>query len=147
MTTPSMPAAGLLDAIGRLADVIERENAALAAGERAPVRPLLEEKQTACRAYEEAVRALSGNAPNAVGPDDASRAALRRAAERLGRASAENRRRLAAAIAAHKRLFDAVAAAMRESSSPAGAYANTGAPARSAVVSLAPPALSFDRAL
>jgi hypothetical protein len=144
MTTPGMPAADLLDAIGRLADVIERENAALAAGERAPVRPLLEEKQTACRMYEEAVRALSGNAPDAAGPDDAS---LRRAAERLGRASAENRRRLAAAIAAHKRLFDAVAAAMRESSSPAGVYAKTGAPARSAVVSLAPPALSFDRAL
>src|SRR5512132_530363 len=59
MTTPGTSAAGLLDAIGRLADVIERENAALAAGGREAVRPLLEEKRTACRAYEEAVRELS----------------------------------------------------------------------------------------
>jgi hypothetical protein len=142
MTPPRTPAPGLLDAIGRLADVIERENAALAAGGRDPVRPLLEEKRTACLTYEEAVRELADPA----GADDGSRAALRRAAERLGRASAENRRRLAAAIAAHKRLLDAVAAAMREQSSSAGAYAKTGAPART-VLSLAPPALSFDRAL
>jgi hypothetical protein len=53
------PAAGLLEAIGRLADVIERENAALVAGGRDPVRPLLEEKRTACRTYEEAVRELA----------------------------------------------------------------------------------------
>jgi hypothetical protein len=104
MTLPRTPAAGLLEAIGRLADVIERENAALAAGSRDPVRPLLEEKRTACLTYEEAVRELADPA----GADDGSRAALRRAAERLGRASAENRRRLAAAIAAHKRLLDAL---------------------------------------
>jgi hypothetical protein len=137
------PAAGLLEAIGRLADVIERENAALVAGGRDPVRPLLEEKRTACLTYEEAVRELADPA----GADDGSRAALRQAAERLGLASAENRRRLAAGIAAHKRLLDAVASAMRELSSPTGAYAKTGAPTRTAVVSLAPPALSFDRAL
>ena len=143
MTTPGTPAAGLLDAIGRLADVIERENAALAAGGREPVRPLLEEKRTACRAYEKAVRELS----ELAGTDDVSRAALRRAAERLGRASAENRRRLGAAIAAHKRLLDTIAAAVRDLTPATGAYARTGAPSRSSGVSHAPPALSFDRAL
>jgi hypothetical protein len=143
MTVLGTPAVSLLDAIGRLADVIERENAALAAGGRDPVRPFLEEKRTACRAYEGAVRELS----DAAGVDDASRAVLRRAAERLGRALAENRRRLAAAIAAHKRLFDVIAAAVCELAPTTGAYARSGAPSRSSGVSAAPPAVSFDRAL
>ena len=138
MTTPGTSATGLLDAIGRLADVIERENAALAAGGREAVRPLLEEKRTACRAYEEAVRELSEPA----GTDDAARAAVRRAVERLGRVSAENRRRLAAAIAAHKRLLDAIAAAVRELTPATGAYARSGAPWQGLFV--APPAVSID---
>lgn len=142
MTAPVTPAASLLDAIGRLTEVIERENAALAAGAREAVRPFLQEKRTACRTYEEAVRELSDRPAN-----DASRAALRRAAERLGRASAENRRRLAAAIAAHKRLLDTIAMAVRDLTPAAGAYARSGAPSRSSGVSYAPPALSFDQAL
>ena len=143
MMMPDAPAVGLLDAIGRLADVIERENAALAAGGRETARMLLDEKRTACRAYEVAVRELSEPA----GTDDVSRAAVRRAVERLGRASAENRRRLAAAIAAHKRLLDAIAAAARELTPTTGAYARSGAPWRSWGVSSAPPAVSIDRTL
>jgi hypothetical protein len=139
-----IPAVSLLQAIGRLADVIERENAALAAaGGRETVRVLLEEKRAACGAYELAVRELSEPAAT----DDASRAEMRRAAERLGRASAENRRRLAAAIAAHKQLLDAIAAAARELTPTTGAYARNGAPWRSAGVSSAPPAVSVDRTL
>ena len=143
MTASVTPVVRLLDAIGRLAEVIERENAALAAGGREAVRPLLQEKRTACRTYEDAVRELFDH-PAA---DDASRAALRRAAERLGRASAENRRRLAAAIAAHKRLLDTIAMAVRDLTPAAGAYARTGAPSRSSTVPYAPSSLSFDQAL
>jgi hypothetical protein len=139
--------AGVLTAIDRLVEVIERESAALAAGEREPLRRLLDDKRGACRAYEEAVRAMTGTDSDAVDMDDASRRALQPALERLGRASAENRRRLAAAIAAHKRLLDVAATAMRELSASAGGYARSGAPARAAVVSLAPPALSLNRAL
>lgn len=142
MTASVTPVVSLLDAIGRLAEVIERENAALAAGGREAVRSFLQEKRSACRTYEEAVRELSDCAA-----DDTSRSALRRAAERLGRASAENRRRLAAAIAAHKRLLDTIAMAVRDLSPATGAYARTGAPSRSSAVLHAPPALSFDRAL
>ena len=143
MTAPVTPVASLLDAIGGLVEVIERENAALAAGGREAVRPLLQEKRMACRTYEEAVRELSDRAA----ADDASRSALCRAAERLGRASAENRRRLAAAIAAHKRLLDTIAMAVRDLTPAAGAYVRSGAPSRSSGVSYAPPALSFDQAL
>ena len=147
MTAPCSGAANVLTAIDRLVMVIERENATFAAGRREPVQGLLDDKRTACRDYEQAVRAMFGDGPVDLAIDEVSRRALRPAVERLGRASAENRRRLAAAIAAHKRLLDTIAMAVRDLTPAAGAYARTGAPSRSSGVSYAPPALSFDQAL
>jgi hypothetical protein len=141
------PAAGVLAAIDRLVTVIECENAALAAGRREPIEGLLDGKRAACHEYEEAVRAMLGNSPIDLSIDDASRRALQSAMERLGRVSAENRRRLVAAIAAHKRLLEIVATTMRELSPSASGYVRNGAPSRGKISPIAPPAVSFDRAL
>ena len=143
MTTPGTSAAGLLDAIGRLADVIERENAALG-GRRTRGGPAAAGRET------DSLPCLRGGGARAVRAAGADDAVARRGCggrvERLGRVSAENRRRLAAAIAAHKRLLDAIAAAVRELTPTAGAYAAQRRARRSGV-SLAPPAVSFDRTL
>jgi hypothetical protein len=139
------PVARVLAAIGQLVSVIERETAASAAGHREPIHGLLEEKRAACRDYEEAVRAMLGNVD--IDIDEASRRALRPAVERLGHVVTENRRRLAAAIAAHKRLLEIVATTMRELSPSASGYVRNGAPSRGRISPIAPPAVSFDRAL
>lgn len=147
MTMHFSAAANVLAAIDRLVMVIERENAAFAAGQREPVQDLLNEKRNACRDYEEAVRAMFGDDIVDLAIDEASRRALRPEVERLGRAAAENRRRLLANIAAHKRLLEVAAAAIRELTPSASGYARSGASARAAMLPFAPPAVSFDRAL
>lgn len=144
---PAPAIGGVLAAIDRLATVIERENASFAAGRREPIEGLLDGKRAACRAYEEAVGAMFASGFDTIGMDEASRRALRPAVERLSRVSAENRRRLAAAIAAHKRLLDVVATTIREMSPCASGYARGGAPSRGVTSPIAPPAVSFDRAL
>ena len=144
---PAASIAGVLAAIDRLATVIERENAAFAAGRREPIEGLLDGKRAACRAYEEAVRAMFASGSDTGGMDEASRRALRPAVERLSRVSAENRRRLLAAIAAHKRLLDVVATTMREMTPSASGYVRGGSPSRGVTSPLAQPAVSFDRAL
>lgn len=144
MTTALPPPPGapvLLQAIAALVGVLERENAALKAADRAAVQSLAEEKRLACSRYEEAARA-----PGA-GTEPTTRDALRRALHRLADASAENRRRLAAALAAHHRLMQLIAEAVRAQQPPAGGYARGGAPATRARQSSAPMAFSFDRAL
>ena len=71
---------------------------------------------------------------------------VRRALSGLAEVCAVNRRRLAAALAAHHRLMELVAEAVRARQPGTGAYAARGAPLR-ARSALPPPALGFDRAL
>jgi hypothetical protein len=135
--------------VAALADLLERENAALAAQDGTAVRALLAEKRRACGGYEDAVRTLREAGDRGVGLpglQPAQRLGLRCEAERLGRAQTENRRRLQAAIEARKRLLGLVAAALRESAPLASGYARGGARGRSGRSAPAP-ALSFDRAL
>ena len=152
MTAPiaNTTAVALRGAVSRLTDVLEQENRALMAGDPDAVRQLGEQKRAACRSYEEAVRALAADPALASGaPAERARAELRAASARLALAAAENERRLAATIAAHKRLLDLVGLAMVSLDPNAGIYASTGAAARgrggAGVVPT--PALSFDRAL
>jgi hypothetical protein len=147
MTMHSSAAANVLTAIDRLVMVIERENAAFTGGQREPIQGLLDEKRAACRDYEEAVRAMFGDDIVDLAIDEASRLALRPAVERLSHATAENRRRLVATIAAHKRLLEVAATAIRELSPSASGYVRSGAPSRNRMPPSAPPAMSFDRAL
>ena len=147
ITSPSTDA-DLLGTVNRLTGVLEQENRALKAGDPEAVRQLGERKRAACRSYEEAMRALAGDPMLAPGASGA-RAELRAASARLALAAAENQRRLAAAIAAHKRLLDLVGSAMVSLDPNSGIYASTGAAARGrGSAGAAPsPALSFDRAL
>lgn len=142
MSAGSPPAGGntLLTAITTLIDAIERENAALITGNRDDVRLLAEEKRLACRLYEEAAGKW------AIGAGAAKQEPMRRALERLAVVSAENHRRLAAALAAHHRLIQLIAEAVRAQQPATGGYARGGAPAVRARLSAAPQAFSFDRA-
>lgn len=144
MTAAAPAAAGdqtLLTAVLALIDVLERENAALKAADRDALRLVCDEKRLACRAYEDAAGtwADAGNA--------AAHRWLRPALQRLADASAENRRRLAAALAAHRRLMELIGEALRTRQPSAGGYARGGAPVPRARQGAAPPALGFDRAL
>lgn len=147
MTTPNTnatTAADLLGAVDRLTGVLEQENRALAAGDPEAVRQLGEQKRAACRSYEEAVRALAGDPELALSaPAERARNQLRAATQRLALAAAENQRRLAAAIAAHKRLLDLVGSAMVALDPNSGIYAR----GRAGIGAPPPPALRFDRAL
>ena len=145
--------AALPGLIERLTDVLDRENRALAARDHRGVHALLPEKRAAIDAYEDAVRTLADppSSPAEAGAGGRSSvtaaAALRLTAGRLARIAAENRRRLSAAIEAHKQLLGLFATAARECSPAAGRYARDGAKARSGFGSPAPTAFSLDRAL
>jgi hypothetical protein len=107
---------------------------------------LLPEKQAACEGFEDVLRRLTeaGGTAAASGAARLHLAALR---ERLRRAADENQRRLQAGIAARKRFLDLIAAAVRAHDAGAGTYARSGAAARPRGTTVAPSALSFDRAL
>lgn len=136
------PTAGnpLLTAITTLINVIERENASLIRGDRDSIRLLAEEKRLACGAYEEVARKALNLA------DAAKREPIRRALHRLAEVSGENRRRLAAALAAHHRLIQLFGEAARAQQPAPGGYARGGTPVTRARLSAAPPAFTFDRA-
>jgi hypothetical protein len=138
---PSREAETLLTAIGALDLVLSKENAALNNGDRESVRALAEEKRLACRDYEEAAR----TPPTAM--DKAMRERLRRAMRKLAETSAENRRRLSAALAAHHRLMQLIADAMREQQPGPALYTRGGPSAARVRRPTPPPAFSFDRAL
>lgn len=142
MSAGLRPPAGntLLTSITALIDVIERENAALIRGDRNNVQLLAEEKRLACGHYEEAAREFG------EGADAGQREPMRRALHRLADVTTENRRRLAAALAAHHRLIQLISEAVRAQQPAPGGYARGGTPVARARLSAAPPAFTFDRA-
>ncbi len=135
----------------RLASVLERENAALAAHDEAAVSGLLAEKQAACAAFEERMRSLAdaGATDSAEARWGASRLQLGTIGERLRQAAAENQRRLSAGIAARKQVLELIATAIRQQNAGASTYARSGVPAcsRGRGTAVPPQALSFDRSL
>ena len=143
-STPALSVAEIVAAMNQLTDVLDRETAALAIHDRAALRALFEEKRLACQAYEDGARALEDS--GMASADPAAGQALRLASECLTRASAENQRRLAAAIAAQQRVLDIIAQAVRQHSSGAATYTNDGGREHPRRVSAAPLALSFNRA-
>lgn len=140
-SSPSKEAETLLGAIGALDLILSKENQALSKGDREAVRALAEEKRMACRSYEEAAR----TPPTAL--DKAMRERLRQSMRRLADTSAENRRRLSAALAAHHRLMQLVADALREQQPGPALYTRGGPSAARVRRPTPPPAFSFDRAL
>ena len=141
---PAPSGEALLAAVVALTRLLEQENSALAATDRGGVRQLADEKQRACQACEDAARALRAGAALL---DPAERRRLAPALARLADVSAVNRRRLAAALAAHRRLMELVAEALRTRGPAPAGYASGGASPLRAQASMSPPALRFDRAL
>lgn len=143
--------APLIEDAVRLARILERENAALAAHDEAAVSGLLAEKQAACAAFEERMRSLAdaGASDPAEARWGASRLQLGTIGERLRQAAAENQRRLSAGIAARKQVLELIATAIRQQNAGASTYARSGVPAcsRGRGTAVPPQALSFDRSL
>ena len=132
MTTPMtslLPMADLLGTVNRLTEVLEQENRALKAGDPEAVRQLGRAEAGSLPQLRRG-DARAGGGPSAGAGASGARAELRAASARLALAAAENQRRLAAAIAAHKRLLELVGAAMVSLDPNAGIYASTGAAAR-----------------
>lgn len=127
-----------------LADVLDRENAALKARDTTLMRRLLEEKQAALLACERWLGSDDGSDGGALLADDAF-AALR---SRLDGLLNENQRRLRVAISANRRVVENIAIAVQSQAPGSETYACDGrtdpAGARRAGP---PPALSVNRAL
>ena len=141
VTAPVPAGERLLDAILKLSRLLEQENAALRQGDRGAIRALAEEKRLTCQAYEDAAAAAGEVSAGAM------RERLRQAIQRLAETSAENRRRLAAGLAAHHRLMQVIAEALREQQPVQPGYAHGGRPAGRARQASPPPAFSFNKAL
>ncbi|MBN8874389.1 MAG: hypothetical protein J0H67_16255 [Rhodospirillales bacterium] len=111
--------ADLRSAAARLAAVLARENAALAALDLAAVAALLPEKQAAAAAFAEARGAAEAQPPLP---------ALRPVADQLLQLGAENRRLLERAMAVQTRVMGLVARALPVSTAPGYAAPGVGAP-------------------
>lgn len=132
-----------IQSLGRLADVLGRENAALKARDSTRMRRLLEEKQAALLACERWLDSEDRGA-GAILADDAFEALK----SRLDGLAAENQRRLRVAIAANQRLVESIAIAVQSQAPGSETYACDG---RSETTNGRragpPPALSVNRAL
>jgi hypothetical protein len=149
--------ADILTATERLSSVMSRENAALAAYDRATMRSILDEKRSASDVYHDAVRAFACRHTDATTEaetraaspalDDATRGALRRAGDRLSALSAENQRRLDVALTAHQRMLDVIVRAARDHQPAGTLYARDGARMTGRATSLSSRPISFNQAL
>jgi hypothetical protein len=113
----------LNEAAERLAAVLARENAALAALDLRRAAGMLAEKQQAAAAFVAAQAFVVAQADTGAAPSVAL-------ARRLGDLAQENRRRLERAITVQRRIIGIVARATR-GASPAPRYGATGAMAAS----------------
>lgn len=134
---------------GQLANVLERENAALTHYERGGLQALLDEKTRLGRAYESRMEALGGDA-TALGeadPDLGQR--LREIGANVRDLIARNARLLKIAIEANRRVVDLIAEAVKASAPGPGIYGVRGRTAVAGAGRGAPKSLpvSFDRSL
>lgn len=132
-----------LPVVLRLIDVLDRENAALASGDRNAIPDLALEKRLACRAWEEAAASLA-EAAGEGGLDAGRHRTLHAMLHRLDQTSRENQRRLSAMLAAHERVMEIIAAAVRAADPAVKGYARNGAPMRRGPLAVAPRAVSYN---
>lgn len=117
----------LIAITSRLADVVERENGALASHERQNYDEILEEKATLGRIYETRIQALrqgSEDEAAAVAPD--LRQNLKEVGNRLRQLIDENARLLKVAIEGNRRVVDLIAEAVKASTPGPGVYGAKG---------------------
>ena len=111
---------------GHLADLLEKENAALRAHQALEVRALLEEKTKLARAYEHGIKSLREAPQILAGADAELRERLRLVGSRLQELMDENAKLLKIAINVGRRVMDAFAEAVKSVDKGAGTYGANG---------------------
>lgn len=116
----------LIAITSRLADVVERENGALAAHERTNFDEILDEKATLGRIYETRMQALDKDASDVAEIEPELRDDLKAVGTRLRTLVDENARLLKVAIEANRRVVDLIAEAVKASTPGPGVYGAKG---------------------
>ncbi len=140
----------LSDAGTAFADVMGRENAALAAHDTAASTALLGEKTLTAKAYSARLQSLREASCDFQDLSDDDRHFLDGITAQLAPLAAENAMRLKAAVEAGRRLMTAVAVAARAATPGPGTYSPSGAVSsdgRNRVAAQRSPAISLNRSL
>ena len=119
----------LIAVVGRLADLLARENTALREHKTHDVAALAEEKKALCRSYEARVKALHENPDDLAEASPELRARLRGLGEKAATLMDDNASLLKVAIATSHRVVDLIAEAAKENLPGPGTYSPSGAAA------------------
>jgi flagellar biosynthesis/type III secretory pathway chaperone len=135
---------------GQLADVLERENAALTRYERGSLPALLEEKTRLGRAYESRMETLGDDAAALAEADPDLGRRLGEIGARVRDLIARNARLLKIAIEANRRVVDVIADAVKSSTPGPAIYGVRGRKAAAATATRGAPTsvpITLDRSL
>lgn len=115
---------------GRLAEVLERENAALKTRRREEMKDILDEKVNIGRVYENRIQALADAGDDMSKVDAEIKARLTVLAGKVKRLMQENGTLLRIAIEANRRVVGIIADAVKKSAPDPGTYSKKGAMSR-----------------
>ena len=120
----------LIVIMGRLAEILRRENEALSLRRPRDVHSLLDEKATLSRVYETRYNAITEHPEVIARADTDVRNRLLEMGNKLQSLMDENARLLETAISANRRVVDLIAKAVQEHQPSAGVYGSHGATSR-----------------
>jgi len=123
---PTNKISDLIVITGRLADILERENAALASRDHQGMNRLLDEKVTIGRIYESRLLAIEENPSLLDDVDEELKERLKSLGEKINSMIEKNGMLLKAAIEANRRVVDLIAEAVRDATPNAGTYSSKG---------------------
>ena len=112
---------------GRLADLLERENAALREKQNKVLNEILDEKVTLGRFYESRIMGLTEDPEALDNVDKELLERLRGIGEKVNGLIEDNAKMLKIAIEANRRVVNLIAEAVKASAPSAGTYSQTGA--------------------
>lgn len=112
---------------GRLADLLERENAALREKQNKVLNEILDEKVTLGRVYESRIMGLTEDPEALDNVDKELLERLRGIGEKVNGLIEDNAKMLKIAIEANRRVVNLIAEAVKASVPSAGTYSPTGA--------------------
>lgn len=115
---------------GRLAEVLERENAALKARRREEMQEMVDEKVNIIRVYENRIQALTDAGDDMSKVDAEIKDRLTVVAGKVKRLMQENGKLLRIAIEANRRVVGIIADAVKKSAPDAGTYSKKGGMSR-----------------
>lgn len=117
----------LISITGRLANLLEKENAALRNKQNHELNDILDEKVTLGRIYETRIMGLTENAEELDTVDLELRERLRGIGEKINGLIEDNAKLLKVAIEANRRVVNLIAESVKASVPSAGTYSSTGA--------------------